>query len=136
MRAPSQRSVRSLLHGSILEVFVVLFRVGDETSRQFPIALKEFRQRQGVGMKVNLLVNYGWEWDLAGLKNGGLHSAEVSRLDLIVRWGGACRLSGFLPVQSVYADFYVRDEYWPDFDPQQFEQALTWFKNQDQTLGG
>jgi undecaprenyl diphosphate synthase len=66
-----------------------LLIVGDETSMQFPIALKEFRQRQGVGMKVNLLVNYGWEWDLAGLKNGGLHSDEVSRLDLIVRWGGA-----------------------------------------------
>jgi undecaprenyl diphosphate synthase len=55
---------------------------------------------------------------------------------LIVRWGGACRLSGFLPVQSVYADFYVRDEYWPDFDPRHFDHALSWFKNQDQTLGG
>ncbi|HEX7564524.1 MAG TPA: undecaprenyl diphosphate synthase family protein, partial [Bradyrhizobium sp.] len=49
-----------------------LLVVGDETSPQFPKALKEFRQRQGLGMKVNLLVNYGWEWDLAGLKNGGL----------------------------------------------------------------
>jgi undecaprenyl pyrophosphate synthase len=97
---------------------------------------KEYRQRQGVGMKVNLLVNYGWEWDLAGLKNGGLRSDGVSRLDLIVRWGGARRLSGFLPVQSVYADFYVRDEYWPDFHPQHFEDALAWYKNQDQTLGG
>jgi undecaprenyl pyrophosphate synthase len=104
--------------------------------RNSPKVLKEFRQRQGVGMKVNLLVNYGWEWDLAGLKNGGLRSGEVSRLDLIVRWGGGRRLSGFLPVQSVYADFYVRDEYWPDFDPQHFEHALDWFKNQDQTLGG
>jgi len=113
-----------------------LLVVGDETSMQFPIALKEFRQRQGVGMKVNLLVNYGWEWDLAGLKNGGLHSDEVSRLDLIVRWGGARRLSGFLPVQSVYADFYVVDEFWPDFEPQHFDQALAWFKTQDQTLGG
>jgi len=55
---------------------------------------------------------------------------------LIVRWGGGRRLSGFLPVQSVYADFYIRDEYWPDFDPQHFEEALTWFKSQDQTLGG
>jgi len=27
-------------------------------------------KRQGAGIKVNLLVNYGWEWDLAGLKNG------------------------------------------------------------------
>ena len=113
-----------------------LLIVGDETSKQFPKALTEFRHRQGDGMKVNLLVNYGWEWDLAGLGNGGLRSREVSRLDLIVRWGGARRLSGFLPVQSVYADFYVRDECWPAFDPQHFEHALTWFGNQDQTLGG
>lgn len=113
-----------------------LLVVGDETSPQFPGLLKEFRQRQGVGMKVNLLVNYGWEWDLAGLKNGGLRSGEISRLDLIVRWGGARRLSGFLPVQSVYADFFVKDEYWPDFAPQHFEDALTWFNEQDQTLGG
>src|ERR1035437_4638456 len=101
-----------------------LLVVGDETSMHFPKVLKKFRHRQGVGMKVNLLVNYGWEWDLAGLRNGGLRSGEVSRLDLIVRWGGGRRLSGFLPVQSVYADFYVRDEYWPDFDPQHFEHAL------------
>jgi len=113
-----------------------LLVVGDETSAQFPEELKEFRRRKGSGMKVNLLINYGWEWDLAGLKNGDLRSNDVSRLDLIVRWGGGRRLSGFLPVQSVYADFYVRDEYWPDYQPQHFEQALSWFKNQDQTLGG
>lgn len=113
-----------------------LLVVGDETSAQFPKVLEVFRQRQGTGMKVNLLINYGWEWDLGGLKNGNLRSNEVSRLDLIVRWGGGRRLSGFLPVQSVYADFYVRDEYWPDFDPQHFEHALSWFKKQDRTLGG
>src|SRR5450830_297564 len=50
-------------------------------------------------------------------------------------WGGR-RLSGFLPVQSVYADFYVKDEFWPDFDPQHFAQALAWYTKQDQTLGG
>lgn len=115
---------------------VALLVVGDETSAQFPEPLKEFRIRQGTGMKVNLLVNYGWEWDLAGLRDGSLRSREVSRLDLIVRWGGGRRLSGFLPVQSVYADFYVRDELWPDFEPQHFEHALSWFKRQDRTFGG
>ena len=55
-------------------------------------------------MKVNLLVNYGWEWDLSSLKKGNPCSQEVSRIDLIVRWGGERRLSGFLPVQSIYAD--------------------------------
>jgi undecaprenyl diphosphate synthase len=79
-------------------------------------------------MKVNLLVNYGWEWDLAGLRSGCLRSDEVLRLDLIVRWEGGRRLSGFLRIQSVYADFYVRDEYWPDFHPQHFEDALIWFQ--------
>ncbi len=113
-----------------------LLVVGDETSAQFPPELAAFRQRQGEGIKVNLLVNYGWEWDLAGLKNGGLRSDPVSRLDLIVRWGGGRRLSGFLPVQSVYADFYVRDEYWPDFDVEHFDHALVWFGKQDRTLGG
>ena len=87
-------------------------------------------------MRVNLLVNYGWEWDLEGLRQGSIRSHEVSRLDLIVRWGGGRRLSGFLPVQSVYADFYVVEEYWPDFKPEHFEQALGWFKDQDETLGG
>lgn len=113
-----------------------LYVLGDEDSVQFPQELCKFRQRQGAGIKVNLLVNYGWEWDLNGLQHGNLRSAEVSRLDLIVRWGGGRRLSGFLPVQSVYADFYVRDEYWPDYHPQHFEDALSWFKKQDQTLGG
>lgn len=113
-----------------------LLVVGDETSAMFPSELASFRQRTDGGIKVNLLINYGWEWDLAGLREDGLRSAEVSRLDLIVRWGGGRRLSGFLPVQSVYADFYVCDELWPDFEVGQFDAALAWFALQDQTLGG
>lgn len=113
-----------------------LLVVGDERSGQFPAELLPYRSRRGDGIKVNFLVNYGWEWDLDGLRNGGLHSRDVSRLDLIVRWGGGRRLSGFLPVQSVYADFYVVDDYWPDFSPGHFEAALDWFRRQDRTLGG
>lgn len=73
--------------------------------RRNPPGSERFRTRQGIVMKVNLLANYGWEWDLAGLKNGAVRSGDISRLDLIVRWGGDRRLSGFLPAQSVYADF-------------------------------
>ena len=113
-----------------------LLVVGDERSAQFPEELRPFRTRQGEGIKVNFLVNYHWQWDLDGLKQGQIRSQDVSRLDLIVRWGGGRRLSGFLPVQSVYADFFVVDQHWPDFRPEHFEEALTWFKDQDQTLGG
>lgn len=113
-----------------------LLAVGDGASRQFPPELRSFLQRTGEGPRVNLLVNYGWEWDLGGLRTGEIKSKDVSRLDLIVRWGGGRRLSGFLPVQSVYADFFVVDDYWPDFCPRHFESALSWFAVQDQTLGG
>jgi undecaprenyl diphosphate synthase len=122
--------------GEISRRDAALLVVGDETSKQFPVELTAFRTRQGVGMKVNLLVNYGWQWDLDGLKEGRLRSAEVSRLDLIVRWGGGRRLSGFLPAQSVYADIFVLEALWPDFTPQHLDTALAWYGQQDRTLGG
>lgn len=113
-----------------------LLVIGNEQSNQFPADLAPFRVRQGTGIKVNLLVNYDWAWDLAGLKNGGLRSADVSRLDMVVRWGGGRRLSGFLPVQSVYADIFVVEALWPDFHLQHLDAALAWFGQQDRTLGG
>lgn len=114
-----------------------LLVVGDEESAQFPPELNRFRTRQDGGLKVNLLVNYGWEWDIEGLKHTGrLRSQEVSRLDLVVRWGGGRRLSGFLPIQAVYADFYVVEDYWPDFRLEHFHQAMRWYQKQDRTLGG
>jgi undecaprenyl diphosphate synthase len=51
-----------------------LLVLGDDTSSQFPESLKPFRTCQGDGIKVNFLVNYGWEWDLAGLRQGQLRS--------------------------------------------------------------
>ncbi|MFR1383873.1 MAG: undecaprenyl diphosphate synthase family protein, partial [Clostridioides difficile] len=65
-----------------------------------------------------------------------IQSFDVSRLDLIIRWGGRRRLSGFLPVQSIYADFYVIDNYWPDFKSDDIKDAFSWYDTQDVTLGG
>jgi len=113
-----------------------LLVLGDDQSKQFPEPLKPFLVRHPGDIRVNLLVNYGWEWDLNGLAAGRLMSSDVSRLDLIIRWGGGRRLSGFLPVQSVYAGFYIVDEYWPDFNMSHFDNALSWFRQQDRTLGG
>ncbi len=125
-----------------------LLVLGDSDSPRFPRELLPFTKRKTFGkggIKVNFLVNYGWEWDLSLLKMANpaqkdvvhhVRSAEISRIDLIIRWGGRRRLSGFLPAQSIYADFYVLDEYWPDFKPDHFFQALNWYQKQDVTLGG
>ena len=129
-----------------------LLVVGDESSPMFPPELREFTTRRVFGtgrLKVNFLVNYDWHWDLSHALNNGrlgersrrlfreaIGSADVSRIDLMIRWGGRRRLSGFLPVQTVYSDFYVLDDLWPDFTPEQFYQALRWYEQQDVTLGG
>ena len=113
-----------------------LLVLGDDTSAQFPDSLRQYRNRKGTGIKVNFLINYGWQWDLDGLRDGELRSHEISRIDLIVRWGGGRRLSGFLPAQSVYADIFVLDAFWPDFQAEHLDQALLWFGDQDRTLGG
>ncbi|WP_366924471.1 di-trans,poly-cis-decaprenylcistransferase [Metallumcola ferriviriculae] len=126
--------------------------VGDCDSLLFPKELKDFIQRRSFGrglMRVNFLINYGWQWDLRALMAnrkekvpGGkniaevLASSDVSRIDLVIRWGGRRRLSGFLPIQTVYADFYVVDEMWPDFKEGHVYEALSWYQAQDITLGG
>ncbi len=126
-----------------------LMVLGNTDSPMFPQELLPYTKRQAFGegrTRVNFLVNYGWHWDLGemiktgeGVKSnyfGGLQSRDISRIDLIIRWGGRRRLSGFLPAQSVYSDFYTIDDYWPDFKPQHLYDALSWYEQQDVTLGG
>lgn len=126
-----------------------LLVMGNTKSPMFPKELLPYTKRiepKDGQIKANLLVNYGWHWDLNTLadaqnvnKNNiqeNIQSFDISRLDLIIRWGGRRRLSGFLPVQSIYADFYVLDDYWPDFKHNHIHEAINWYSKQDITLGG
>lgn len=115
-----------------------LYIIGNTNSSCFPAELLPYTKRKNRPLcneetvKINFLVNYGWEWDM---KNNWA-SREIPRIDLVIRWGGMCRLSGFLPLQTVYSDFYIVKELWPDFQEKQFADALQWYQKQDVTLGG
>ncbi|MGN0367973.1 MAG: undecaprenyl diphosphate synthase family protein [Wujia sp.] len=117
-----------------------LLVIGDTKSKCFPKELLPYTKRtrvHGGGIRLNFLVNYGWQWDLSHMElDGTPYSKDISRIDMIIRWGGMRRLSGFLPIQSVYADFYVEDHLWPDYSDADFERALEWYGVQDVTLGG
>lgn len=108
--------------------------VGNTESPCFPPELLPYahRKTESERPKVNILINYGWEWDM---KNDWA-SRAVPRIDLVVRWGGMCRLSGFLPLQTVYSDFYIVKDLWPDYKPEHLAAALDWYSRQDITLGG
>lgn len=128
---------------------VSLLVIGNSDSPMFPKELLPFTKRRDFGLggtRINFLVNYGWEWDLMNLSDSNCHSRkniydniqskDISKVDLLIRWGGRRRLSGFLPVQSVYTDFYTIDDMWPDFTEEQFYDAVKWYDIQDVTLGG
>ncbi|MCQ4727095.1 undecaprenyl diphosphate synthase family protein [Anaerotignum faecicola] len=127
-----------LLSGEDAELLVL----GNTNSKMFPEELIPYTTRKTFGkggIKVNFLVNYSWEWDTGYAKDnlkGPLKSSDVSRVDLVIRWGGRKRLSGFLPLQSVYSDFYFIDEFWPDFSSKHIDDAINWYNKQEITLGG
>lgn len=126
-----------------------LMVIGNTDSPLFPKELLPYTKRVTFGegiIKINFLVNYGWNWDINHAHKhpdtdsnnfySKIASSDISRIDLILRWGGRYRLSGFLPIQSVYADFYVINDMWPDFKTEHFYKALEWYQDQDVTLGG
>lgn len=117
---------------------VSIYVLGNTKSSSFPQELVSYTKREAGQetpegkMRVNLLVNYGWEWDM---KNNWI-SRNIPRVDMVIRWGGMCRLSGFLPIQTVYSDFYIIKDLWPDYREGQLKEALEWYQKQDVTLGG
>ena len=81
-----------------------LLVIGNHKSPMFPRELLAYIERKRFGkggMKVNFLVNYDWEWDVENTIDP-IKSNDISRVDLIIRWGGRRRLSGFLPIQSLH----------------------------------
>jgi undecaprenyl diphosphate synthase len=129
-----------------------LLVIGNTDSKMFPEELKKYANHRvtfGKGLiNLNFLVNYDWQWDVnqaASITDTShtskdfaknIASKDIPRVDLIIRWGGHTRLSGFLPIQSVYSDFYVIKDYWPDFKKSHLAEALNWYQNCDVTLGG
>ena len=135
------RDASSALALAAVEAGAALLVVGDAESRMFPDALRPFTERRGPGrIRFNLLVNYSWRWDVTpGPTRRGtlpLRSAGVTPIDLVVRWGGRQRLSGFLPIQCAYADFAFSDTLWPDMRMSELGDALSWYRTQDVTRGG
>jgi short-chain Z-isoprenyl diphosphate synthase len=64
-----------------------------------------------------------------------LLSAGVPPVDLVVRTGGQQRLSGFLPLQTAYAELWFSETLWPDITRPEFEHALAWYGRQERRMG-
>ena len=64
-----------------------------------------------------------------------LYTQGSSDPDLIVRTSGEVRLSGFLPWQSVYSEYYFCEAYWPAFREIDFLRAIRTFQLRSRRFG-
>jgi undecaprenyl diphosphate synthase len=65
-----------------------------------------------------------------------LYAPEMHDPDLIIRTSGERRLSNYLLWQGAYSELVFRDELWPDFSRQAFEDSLTEFTARQRRFGG
>ena len=113
--------------------------------------------KDNAGLQLNIAVNYGGRWDVAeACKNiaakvqaGDINIADINaeminehiclselpEPDLFIRTGGEQRISNFLIWQLAYTELYFTDTLWPDFGPQQFQEALNWFEGRQRRFG-
>lgn len=101
--------------------------------------------------QLNLLLAYGGREELVdamneiirkGIKHVDektisehLYSRDVPDPDLIIRTSGEQRLSGLMPWQSCYSEFYFCKHLWPDFSKKDFMAALKDYTRRKRKFG-
>jgi undecaprenyl diphosphate synthase len=65
-----------------------------------------------------------------------LYAPDMHDPDLIIRTSGEQRLSNYLLWQGAYAELVFREELWPDFTREAFEQSLAEFAARQRRFGG
>ena len=116
------------------------------------------RTRNNTGMLFNVALNYGGRAEIVDavnrlLRNGGrelaanggiserdfaqyLYTAGQPDPDLLIRTSGELRISNFLLWQIAYAEIWVTETLWPDFDKQHLYQAIIAFQKRERRYGG
>jgi undecaprenyl diphosphate synthase len=67
---------------------------------------------------------------------GALYTAGMPDPDLLIRTAGEMRVSNYLLWQISYAELWVTDKCWPDFDRDTLHQALRDFGRRERRFGG
>ena len=140
----------------------VLFQVAGESQGlpqflQQPLNHALESTSENTGLLLNLAVNYGGRAELVRavkkisslVQSGNLNLEEINEdlisehtftpgipdPDLIIRTSGEKRLSNFLIWQAAYSEYFFTDVLWPDFDKEDFFQALLEFQKRNRRLG-
>ncbi len=109
------------------------------------------------GLRLTVAIAYGGRWDIIEatkaiarrVESGsltadaideaefvkGLQLADVPDPDLLIRTGGETRISNFLLWNLAYAELWFTDVLWPEFDANEFDNALAYFASRQRRFG-
>ncbi len=111
---------------------------------------------ENTGLHLNVAMNYGGRKELLDaftailadihsgkldaeitekIVNNYLYTTGMPEVDLVIRTSGEERLSNFLIWQSAYAEFWFTQTLWPDFNREEFIQAMLDFQQRKRRFG-
>ena len=115
------------------------------------------RTKNNKTMNLNLALSYSGRWELLeaikkiaedvstrGLKiidinenciANHLTTKNIPDPDLVIRTSGEFRVSNFLLWQIAYSEFFITDEYWPDFRRKNLYEAIRNFQKRERRFG-
>jgi undecaprenyl diphosphate synthase len=121
------------------------------------IASAEQQTAANTGLRLQVAVAYGGRWDIVTAARNLATQVEAGNIavsdindnavanelalahlpdpDLLIRTGGEQRISNFLLWNLAYAELWFCDTLWPDFDEQDFDDALAFFANRERRYG-
>lgn len=73
--------------------------------------------------------------DEAGFSRHLYTRGEIPDPDLVIRTSGEQRLSGLMPWQTTYSELYFSKKLWPDFNQDDFREALEWYGQRKRKFG-
>ena len=141
--------------GVRVRVFGNLERLNAPASAAVKRVVRE--TQKGTKLNVNLFISYGGRAELvraaqllvddvvAGKLGRGdvdesafrarLYTADCPDPDLLIRTSGEQRLSNFLLWQVAYAEIFISNALWPDFDRKALFEAILDFQGRDRRFG-
>jgi undecaprenyl diphosphate synthase len=77
----------------------------------------------------------GFEGETEEDFRGRLYAPEMHDPDLLIRTSGEQRISNYLLWQCAYSEFVFRDELWPEYTREAFEETLAEFERRTRRFG-
>lgn len=71
----------------------------------------------------------------ANLFSNYLYTQNIPDVDLLIRTSGERRISNFLLWQIAYAELYFTDILWPDFNKEEFLNAIKFYQSRERRFG-